>query len=66
MFIIFFLFLVSAFYFFFNFDFLTICHPSPVTHHPLPATRGKVQPSKTSGKWAILFHRLNTVSLHMV
>ena len=39
MFIIFFLFLVSAFYFFFNFDFLTICHPSPTTRYPPPAEK---------------------------
>ena len=40
MFIIFFLFLVSTFYFyFFIFDGLTICHPSPTTRYPSPATR---------------------------
>ena len=38
-FIIFFLFLVSTFYFVFFFDGLTICHPSSATRHPLPATR---------------------------
>ena len=43
MFIIFFLFSVSSFYFyFFNFDGLTICHPLPATRYPSPVTRGKV------------------------
>ena len=58
MFIIFFLFLVSPFYFYFFIFYGLTHHPPPATRHPLPATRlpATRHPRKSPAGVELFFH----------